>query len=116
MNRSDRQPPIWRLMLALLTLISTVPVQAGRPTFSIEIRNHLFVPEQLVIPANTRVKLLVYNRDPTPEEFESYELNREKVIMGQHKAAIFIGPLAPRDYPYFGEFHPATAIGNIQVK
>lgn len=86
------------------------------PTVTIEIREHLFYPSQLVIPANTKVKLIVINRDPTPEEFESYELNREKVIMGGAKAIIFIGPLIPGDYPFFGEFNPKTAQGMIRVE
>ena len=70
----------------------------------------------LTIPAHTKVKLIVYNRDPTPEEFESFELNREKVIMGGGKAVIFIGPLPPGEYPFFGEFNPQTALGTIIVK
>jgi Cupredoxin-like domain len=70
----------------------------------------------LVIPANTKVKLVVQNLDPTAEEFESYELNREKVIMGGAKAIIFIGPLPPGDYPFFGEFFPKTAQGVIRVE
>jgi len=86
------------------------------PTFTIEIRDHLFYPSQLVIPANTKVKLIVLNRDATPEEFESYELNREKVIMGGARAIIFIGPLLPGDYPFFGEFNPKTAQGIIRVE
>jgi hypothetical protein len=85
-------------------------------TFTIEIRDHLFYPSQLIIPANTKVKLIVINRDATPEEFESYELNREKVIMGGAKAIIFVGPLVPGDYPFFGEFNPKTAQGIIRVE
>jgi len=88
---------------------------AGPPEFEIEIRNHLFQPDTLTIPANTKVKLIIYNRDPTPEEFESYELNREKVILGGRKAIVFIGPLEPGEYPFFGEFNPQTALGSIVV-
>ena len=65
------------------------------------------------MPAHTKVKLLITNNDPTPEEFESYELNREKVIMGRRTAVVFIGPLAPGEYPFFGEFHPKTAQGKV---
>ena len=83
--------------------------------FEIEIRNHIFEPDEITIPANTKVKLIVYNRDPTPEEFESFELNREKVIMGGAKATIFVGPLPPGEYPFFGEFNPGTALGKIIV-
>lgn len=91
-------------------------VHAAVPEFTIEIRDHLFFPSILVIPANTKVKLIVINKDPTPEEFESYELNREKVIMGGARAIIFIGPLKPGDYPFFGEFNPKTAQGLIRVQ
>jgi hypothetical protein len=109
-----------RLLGCFVVLVATsgiaMPVHAGKPEFEIEIRNHLFWPAEIVIPAHTKVKLLVTNNDPTPEEFESYELNREKVIMGQRTAVIFIGPLAPGEYPFFGEFHPKTAQGKLIVE
>lgn len=88
----------------------------GPPEFTIEIRSNLFWPSEIVIPADTKVKLLIHNLDSTPEEFESYELNREKVIMGGRKAVIFIGPLNPGTYPFFGEFHPDTALGQVIVE
>ena len=88
---------------------------AAPPTFEIIIKYHLIYPDELVIPANTKVKLLVKNQDATPEEFESYELNREKVIPGKTQAIIFVGPLPPGVYPFFGEFFPKTAQGKIIV-
>ena len=98
----------------LALLFFWLPVAWGKPpVFELEIRDHLFHPEELRIPAHTKVKLVVYNRDPTPEEFESYELNREKVIMGGRKANVFIGPLEPGIYPFFGEFNPKTAQGRV---
>jgi hypothetical protein len=89
---------------------------AATPVIEIEIRDHLFYPPEVVVPAGTKVKLLVKNLDPTPEEFESYELNREKVISGNSQAVIFIGPLPPGEYPFFGEFYPKTAQGKVLVK
>lgn len=101
--------------LAFSSLLSVATI-AEVPTFTIEIRDHLFFPSQLTIPADTKVKLIVINRDATPEEFESYELNREKIIMGGAKAIIFVGPLVPGEYPFFGEFNPKTAQGMIRVE
>ena len=63
------------------------------------------------VPANVKFKLIVVNEDPTPEEFESHELNREKVVTGNGKITVYIGPLKPGQYPYFGDFHPQTAQG-----
>ena len=73
-------------------------------------------PAELEVPAGQKIKLLVDNQDPTPEEFESHSLNREKVIPGNSKATIFIGPLKPGSYEFFGEFHQATAQGRIVAK
>lgn len=85
------------------------------PTIEVHIRNHVFEPDVVVIPPDTKVRLLVINDDSTPEEFESYELNREKVIAGGRKAVIFVGPLPSGDYPFFGEFNPKTAQGIVRV-
>ena len=109
-----RSPGHLALLLALALVC--LPALAKTPIFELEIRDHLFQPEEIRIPANTKIKLVGYNRDPTPEEFESYELNREKVIMGGRKANIFIGPLAPGVYPFFGEFNPRTAQGRVVVE
>ena len=70
----------------------------------------------VTIPANTKIKLVINNMDNTSEEFESYELNREKIIMGNSKAIVFIGPLSVGEYPFFGEFFPQTAQGKVVVK
>ena len=74
-----------------------------------------FVPDIVKIPAQQKVRLMIINDGPSPEEFESYELNREKVIAGGSKAIIFVGPLAQGDYPFFGEFNPKSAQGILRV-
>ena len=79
------------LLVFAFALFTTSSACADPLTFTIEIRGHLFYPAEFQVPAGTKVKLIVINQDPTPEEFESYELNREKVIMGGAKAMIFIG-------------------------
>lgn len=103
-----------RIGLASLTLmLCSSLAEAAIPEFEIEIKDHLFDPAELAIPAGVKVKLIVRNLDPTPEEFESFELNREKVIMGNSQGIVFIGPLKAGEYPYFGEFNPRTAQGKI---
>ncbi len=105
-----------RLVLFLLALLSFGVAHAAPPVIEIEIKDHLFYPDVVVIPADTKVKLLIRNLDPTPEEFESYELNREKVITGNSQTVIFIGPLPAGEYPFFGEFYPKTAQGKVVIE
>mgnify|MGYP003386184300 FL=1 len=104
-----------RLLLVVALLLSWGPVMA-MPSIEIIIRNHLFYPSEQTIAADTKVKLIIVNQDASAEEFESYELNREKVIPGHSKGIVFVGPLAPGTYPFFGEFFPKTAQGHIIVK
>ncbi len=88
---------------------------AKRPEFVLELKNNLFYPAEITIPANTKVKLIIHNKDATPEEFDSFALNREKVIFAHKKAVIFIGPIPPGRYDFFGEYHPNSAKGTIIV-
>lgn len=97
----------------LLTFSICGTVLAAEPETLLVIKNHRFEPAELKVPAGQRVKLVVHNQDPTPEEFESHTLNREKVIPGGVKATIFIGPLKPGRYEFFGEYNEATAKGVI---
>jgi plastocyanin len=89
---------------------------AGEQERLLVIKNHLFEPAELKVPANTRIKLIVHNQDATPEEFESHSLNREKVIPAGAKVSLFVGPLKPGRYPFVGEFHEATTKGVLVVE
>lgn len=94
----------------------TLSAIAETPSFTLRLQQHQFEPSELVIPANTKITLHIHNLDDTPEEFESHELHREKVIPGNSEAMIYIGPLKPGTYRFFGEFHESTAQGKLIVK
>lgn len=102
-------------MRSILLAILMLPVMASAADaeYKLVIKNHRFKPAELNIPSGQKVKLVIENQDATPEEFESYPLNREKVIAGRSVAVIYIGPLKPGIYPFFGEFNEATAQGVI---
>ena len=105
-------------VIILLVAVSFITQLARAETMEIELRikDHLFFPDTLVIPANQKVRIRIFNEDPTPEEFESFELNREKVIAGNSQTVIFIGPLKEGEYFFFGEFFPKTAQGVVIVE
>jgi hypothetical protein len=99
--------------LALALLLFPALGMAADLELGLTIKDHRFTPTELKVPAGKKIKLVVSNQDSTPEEFESHELNREKVIAGNGKAVIYIGPLEPGKYPFFGEFNEDTARGVI---
>lgn len=101
-----------RYLLLLLTLCSLSAIAADNEV-PLVIRDHRFEPAEIKVPAGQKIKLVVHNQDTTPEEFESHELNREKVIAPGAKVNIYIGPLNPGRYPFFGEFHEKTARGTV---
>ena len=104
------------LIMLLLALCSTAAAAADMREISLRIKDHKFVPAQLAVPANVKFKLIVVNEDPTPEEFESHELNREKVVTGRGTIPVYVGPLKPGRYPFFGDFHSDTAQGALIAK
>jgi hypothetical protein len=105
------------LFLAAVPLfcMDAAPAHAA-DEYTLTIKDHKFVPDTLEIPAGQKVKITIVNEDATPEEFESYELNREKIIQGNSKGIVFVGPLDPGTYPFFGEFNMDTAKGQIIAK
>ena len=102
-------------MRHLLFVLALLPALAfgADPEFSLVIRDHRFEPTEVRVPAGKKFKLVIDNQDATPEEFESKELKREKVIAAKSKGSLFIGPLKPGKYPFVGEFHEKTAKGVI---
>ena len=101
--------------LSLFFTIAT-PVIAQEATYTLVVKDHKFQPTEIEIPAGTKIALIVKNEDATPEEFESIELRREKVVAGSEQITVYIGPLKPGRYEFFGDFNPATARGHIIVK
>lgn len=103
-------------LLLSASLASFGAFAAGEPEFSLVIENHKFTPDRLEVPAGKKVKLLVENKDATPEEFESHTMRVEKVIPGKSKATIFVGPLKAGEYKFVGEFNEKTAQGVLVAK
>lgn len=86
-----------------LPVVSYALVQSAPNT--IVIKDHQFNPSQLIVPVGQKVQIIVDNQDPTAEEFESFDLDREQVVEGNKKIIVFIGPLKPGTYGYWADYH-----------
>ena len=82
----------------------------------IYIKDHKFSPSVIELPEGKKIIITVHNQDATIEEFESIELKREKIVLGNSEARILLAPLKPGEYKFFGDFHQDTAQGKIVVK
>jgi hypothetical protein len=100
-------------LVGLAGLLVVGITSAHAQNYVLTIKDHRFTPTEIKIPASKRVEITVVNDDPTPEEFESKEMKVEKVIPGKSKGVVRVGPLKPGRYPFFGEFHEATAKGTL---
>ncbi len=102
-----------RLKVLLMLISLPVVALAADPEFTIQLREHRFTPSEIKVPAGTKVKLIIENQDPTPEEFDSFALNREKIVFANSRGIVFIGPLKPGRYEFIGEFNQESAKGVV---
>ena len=104
------------LPLAALAVTLSFSASAYAEDYVITIKGNQFSPKELTIPAGQKVKITVKNLDATPAEFESSDLNREKVVGANSEIIVFIGPLDVGHYGYFDDFHRDTTTGIIIAK
>lgn len=72
--------------------------------YEITIKDHIFIPDKIEVPAETKFKLSIVNLDNQVEEFESFDLRREKIVPANGKIIINISPLTPGEYKFFWRF------------
>lgn len=101
-------------MLALALALAPF-AYAADPEIVIAIKDHHFIPNEVLVPAGQKLKLIVKNEDATTSEFESVDFHREKVVQSGREITVFVGPLDPGSYEFFDDFHPETR-GHLVVK
>lgn len=103
------------VIIALLMSFSLSVFAEETVQVSLIIRNGKFEPAEIKAPANKKIELVIENKGPGAEEFESIELKREKIIPQGRTVKINLGVLKKGVYPFFGEFHIETAQGKLIV-
>jgi hypothetical protein len=109
-----RLPAAAAVLLAALLAVGTPARADDLPT--LVFRQHRFVPARIEVPAHVKFQLKVQNTDDSSDEFESVDLNREKLVAPGQTITVFLGPLDPGEYKFFGDFHQDTAQGVLVAK
>jgi high-affinity iron transporter len=122
LSRIIGRPKRGKLVRPLATAVLLAGLLAGGrearadDVMQLAFTQHRFVPEHLDVPANVKFRVMVKNNDDTADEFESVDLNREKLVPPGQTVTVFLGPLPPGQYKFFGDFHQDTARGVIVAR
>lgn len=104
-------------MFAVLMMTAVGVVHADElKTFKLEIKDGVFTPLNIEVPAKTKIKIEITNTGKTAAEFESTELRKEKVLGPGVTSFVVIAPLRPGEYPFFDDFHLDMPKGKLIVK
>ncbi|MGV8863848.1 MAG: cupredoxin domain-containing protein [Pseudomonas sp.] len=102
---------------AALAFISMAqPALAADAEVSLVIKDHLFTPNPLEIPADTKVKVTLENRDQTTAEFMSDDFKGGKLVTGGKTVSFFIGPLKAGTYEFHDEYKESISKARLIVK
>jgi hypothetical protein len=110
--REDRMRGLFAV-LSTIAMVTAGGAAARADDYVLTIKDHRFTPAEIKVPANERVTITVINEDATAEEFDSGALKVEKVVAGNSKGTVRIGPLKPGRYSFIGEYNEATAKGTV---
>ncbi len=102
-------------MAALLALPSFVAA-AQEPVAELTCDSGHFQPASLNVSANRQVRIKVTNRGNSPIEFESFEMNRERVVQPGRSITVILPKLDPGEYHFFDDFHHETGQGTITAR
>jgi plastocyanin len=91
--------------LALAIPLTSGPARAAELTVRLSVKDAGFEPAELKVPPDARVRIEVTNDSASAIEFESFELNRERVVQPGQTAAVYVSGLAAGRYDFFDDFH-----------
>jgi hypothetical protein len=100
-------------VLALwLGLSWAAPAQAqtppsALPTFNITVKDGVFMPNRLEVPAGQRIKLMLKNAGRGPLEFENINLHVEKILAAGAESFVVV-KLSAGEHRFVDEFNIAT--------
>jgi len=101
--------------ITFLFAIPSVATAQNTEDVPLTLEHHQFVPEKISVLPNKRFVIVLENKDNHPEEFESYDLEFEILVLPHKTIRVPVRPLPKGTYAFFGDFHPKTAKGMVSV-
>lgn len=89
---------------------------ADEATTQIKFENGHFEPTSFNVAAGAPIKVTVLNNSDSVIEFESFELNRERVVQPGGSITVLLPKLDPGQYHFFDDFHHDVPQGTITAQ
>ena len=107
-----------RICGMVLVLVCALAPRARADDLVVELRfeNRRFSPQTVTVPTHQPFRIKLLNASKEVIEFESFSLNREKVVGPGETATIFVPALKPGRYDFYDDFHQDVPEGTILVK
>jgi plastocyanin len=111
-------PRRFAIVLVLATFVLVGLAGAARASNSVELRyaDHRFTPASVKVPAGRALTLRVVNASKQTIEFESFKLNREKVLTPGETIIMRLPALSPGSYDFYDDFHEDVPQGHIVAR
>ncbi|WP_246395815.1 cupredoxin domain-containing protein [Gluconacetobacter tumulisoli] len=101
------------LLLMVPVLLSSAAGAWAQDPIRLVVKAHRFTPDHVTVPAGQRFLIELTNQDDTVDEFESYDMKFEKIVVQGATIRVHAGPLHPGTYKFFDDYHPDTATGTV---
>jgi hypothetical protein len=103
-------------LIVLLSIEFAASALGDEIVAELRFENHHFTPQTFTVPANQPLKIKVINASKEAIEFESFKLNRERVVGPGETVIINLPALRPGSYDFYDDFHQDVPEGSIIAK
>ena len=103
-------------LIVLVTVMFPAGARGDDTVIELRFENLRFMPQTITVPANQPVTLRITNASKEAIEFESFKLNREKVVGPGETINVRLPALRPGSYDFYDDFHQDVPAGSIIVK
>jgi plastocyanin len=102
--------------VAAVIAVACVGSALAQDEQEIRFEKHKFTPQTLTVPSGQKLTIKVVNASNETIEFESFKLNREKVVTPGQTITVHLPELSAGAYDFYDDFHQDVPEGSIIAK
>jgi Cupredoxin-like domain len=103
-------------LIVVVMILTPAGAQSEDTVIELRFENRRFIPQTITVRANQALKIKVINASKETIEFESFKLNRERVVGPGETIILSLPALRPGTYDFYDDFHQDVPEGSIIAK